>query len=83
MNPVLITSALCGAQILATTALFAAGAGAPLPIGQFDQQTDIGAVQIPGSAVYDAASQEYTVQSSGTNVGGPRRVSFSMEAGPG
>jgi hypothetical protein len=59
---------LCGAQILAATALFAASASAPPPIGQFDQQTDIGAVQIPGSAVYNAALQEYLVQSSGTNM---------------
>jgi hypothetical protein len=68
VNSVLITSALCGAQILAATALFAASASAPPPIGQFDQQTDIGAVQIPGSAVYNAALQEYLVQSSGTNM---------------
>ena len=50
MNPVLFTSTLCGTQIIATAALFAANGGAPSSVGQFDQQADIGAVQIPGSA---------------------------------
>jgi len=40
------------------------------PIGQFDSQCDIGAVQLPGSAGYDGVQQEYLVQSSGTNMWG-------------
>jgi TolB protein len=70
VNPALVTSALCGTQILATAAMFASGEGAPPRIGQFDQQTDVGAVQIPGSAAYDATAQEYLIQSSGTNMWG-------------
>ena len=70
MNPALVTSALCGTQIFATAALFASGGGAPSPLGQFDRQTDVGAVQIPGSAAYDAKAQEYLIQSSGTNMWG-------------
>jgi TolB protein len=38
------------------------------PVGVFDEHSDIGAVKIPGSAVYDPATQEYTVQSSGANM---------------
>src|SRR5208283_4081543 len=68
MNPVLFSSTLCGTQIIATAALFAASGGAPSPLGQFDEQADIGAVQIPGSASYAAAKQEYVIQSSGTNM---------------
>ena len=50
--------------------LSSAGETAPISVGQFDQQCDIGAVQIPGSAVYDGVQQEYLVQSSGTNMWG-------------
>ncbi|MBE3111070.1 MAG: hypothetical protein IMZ46_11270 [Acidobacteria bacterium] len=42
--------------------------GAREPVGIFDQHGDIGAVKIPGSAVYDAAAQEYTVRASGSNM---------------
>jgi hypothetical protein len=70
MNSILFTSTLCGTQVIATAALFAAGGGTPSPIGQFDQQADIGAVQNPGSASYDAARQEYLLQSSGANLWG-------------
>lgn len=38
------------------------------PIGIFDQHGDIGAVKIAGSAVFDAAAQEYTLQASGANM---------------
>jgi dipeptidyl aminopeptidase/acylaminoacyl peptidase len=44
------------------------GPGASGPVGIFDQHGDIGAVKIPGSAVYDAAEQEYTLHASGTNM---------------
>ena len=38
------------------------------PVGVFDEHGDIGAVKIPGAAVFDTASQEYTVQASGANM---------------
>jgi len=41
---------------------------APEPVGIFDEHGDVGAVKIPGSAVYDQATQEYTVQASGANM---------------
>jgi TolB protein len=44
----------------------------PLPqrptLGALDEQTDVGKVLHPGSAVYDAAKDEYTVAGSGTNM---------------
>ncbi len=39
-------------------------------LGVFDQEGDIGAVNVPGSSSYDAEKQEYTIQSSGTNMWG-------------
>ena len=51
---------------LASTAVLQAAESDPL--GQFDNQTDIGAVHVPGSATYDAKSQTYTIESSGTNM---------------
>jgi len=38
------------------------------PIGVFDDQSDVGAVHIPGSATYDASAQSYTLTGSGTNM---------------
>ena len=38
------------------------------PIGLFEGQSDIGAAVVPGSAAYDAATQQYTIQSAGYNV---------------
>jgi Tol biopolymer transport system component len=70
VNPTLFTSALCGTQLIATAAMFAANGRTAAPIGQFDDHADVGAVQIPGSASYDAVAQEYVVQSSGTNMWG-------------
>ena len=37
-------------------------------VGLFDQHGDIGDVKIPGSAVYEAVTQEYTVKASGSNM---------------
>ncbi|GAB3890174.1 SMP-30/gluconolactonase/LRE family protein [Spirosoma agri] len=37
-------------------------------IGQFDGQADVGNVKRPGSATYDPAKQEYTIEGSGTNI---------------
>jgi len=39
-----------------------------IPIGIFDGQSDIGSALIPGSASYDAAGRQYTVNSAGYNV---------------
>jgi len=38
------------------------------PIGQFDQQTDVGGPLAPGSASYDAATKTYTINSAGYNI---------------
>lgn len=38
------------------------------PLGVFDGQADVGQVKNPGSAVYDANKQEYTITGSGTNM---------------
>src|SRR5271170_1362557 len=38
------------------------------PIGIFDGQSDIGSALVPGSASYDAASGQYTINSAGYNV---------------
>jgi TolB protein len=38
------------------------------PLGLFDGQSDIGATERPGVAVYDAGKDEYTVEGSGTNM---------------
>src|SRR3984957_20606792 len=38
------------------------------PIGIFDGQSDIGSALVPGSASYDAATGQYTVNSAGYNV---------------
>jgi Tol biopolymer transport system component len=37
-------------------------------VGLFSHHQDIGAVKIPGTAAYDAAAQEYTLQASGANM---------------
>ncbi len=38
------------------------------PIGIFDGQSDIGSALLPGSAVYDPAKKQYTINSAGYNV---------------
>src|ERR1051326_6048697 len=38
------------------------------PLGDFDEQADVGKVLHPGSAVYDAAKDEYAVSGSGANM---------------
>ena len=38
------------------------------PIGLFQGQSDIGAAVVPGSARYDAATKQYTINSAGYNV---------------
>jgi hypothetical protein len=39
-----------------------------VPIGIFDGQSDIGGAVVPGSASYDAATKQYTINSAGYNV---------------
>lgn len=38
------------------------------PIGLFDGQSDIGSAVVPGSATYDSATKQYTINSAGYNV---------------
>src|SRR6202453_1136545 len=38
------------------------------PIGIFEGQSDVGSALVPGSASYDAASGQYTINSAGYNV---------------
>jgi hypothetical protein len=38
------------------------------PIGTFEGQTDVGSAIIPGSATYDAAAKQYTINSAGYNI---------------
>jgi hypothetical protein len=38
------------------------------PIGVFDGQSDVGSAVVPGSASYDAATKQYTINSAGYNV---------------
>ena len=39
-----------------------------VPIGVFDGQSDIGSALVPGSASYDAATRQYTINSAGYNI---------------
>jgi len=39
-----------------------------VPIGIFDGQSDVGSALVPGSASYDAATGQYTINSAGYNV---------------
>jgi WD40 repeat protein len=41
-------------------------------LGQFDGHGDVGSPRIPGSATYNAVSQEYTLAAGGVNMWGPR-----------
>lgn len=68
MFPASRAAALCrfGLSLLAAAPALRAAASAPL--GVFDQQSDIGAVKIPGAASYDPVKQTYTITSSGTNM---------------
>src|SRR5215217_918363 len=56
--------------ILALISLFIPSTSFPQPnlVGIFERQSDIGQVDKPGSATYDAEKQEYTIQGSGTNM---------------
>ncbi len=38
------------------------------PVGMFDNQSDVGAALVPGSASYDSAAKTYTITSAGYNI---------------
>jgi len=52
------------------SAVFCAGALAagPAAVGQFDEQADVGKVDHPGFAAFDAQKKEYRVTGSGANI---------------
>lgn len=55
--------ALASSLLGSSAALCAEG-----PLGQFDEHGDVGAPQIPGSAIYNAVSQEYALAAAGVNM---------------
>ena len=60
------TLVLAGVLILLSAGLLRSqGSG---KVGLFDEHGDIGGVKIPGSAVYDATAQAYTIRASGANM---------------
>ncbi|HET9707505.1 MAG TPA: hypothetical protein VFP39_04305, partial [Gemmatimonadales bacterium] len=59
-----ITAGLLAAMALSTSPAVTARAGG----GYFDQTTDVGSPAIPGSTVYDASQQTYTLTGAGTNM---------------
>ena len=54
--------------ILLATALFVFVDAQQRPVGQFDSHEDVGNPAKPGSVVYDAERQTYTITGSGTNM---------------
>jgi len=56
--------------VLSMLALVALAPAAPRTIGEFDDHGDVGKVDRPGSADYDAARKQYRVTGSGDNVWG-------------
>jgi Tol biopolymer transport system component len=59
--------ALCCAVALGAIGT-ARASGPEGPVGAFEHHGDIGAVGLPGGAAYDAAAQDYSISSSGTNM---------------
>ena len=57
---------------ICTGSLACVGAASAAPLGQFENHADIGSPKLAGSAAYNAASQEYLVTASGTNMWGTR-----------
>lgn len=60
----------CFVLLLAIVSLFIPPVSFPQPepLGIFERQDDIGKPDKPGSATYDAANQEYTIQGAGANM---------------
>jgi TolB protein len=44
----------------------------PVPLGQLDSSSDVGAPKLRGSSTYDATTQEYTLTGAGVNMWGTR-----------
>ncbi len=44
----------------------------PAGVGEFEASADVGAPRLPGSATYNAASQEYRLSAAGVNMWGPK-----------
>jgi Tol biopolymer transport system component len=61
------TAAQLIAFLLAATTLASAQSSAN-PLGIFENQSDVGSVKPPGTAVFDAATGVYTIRSSGANL---------------
>ena len=57
---------LCLFIIMST--LISTGMSRANPVGEFDDHGDIGAPQLAGSASYDPANQEYTINGAGSNM---------------
>jgi Tol biopolymer transport system component len=55
-------------SIVLATALCAGVFAQQKNVGQFESHEDVGAVATPGSAVYDAQKQSYTITASGANM---------------
>lgn len=72
-KPFLLVITRCARIILSTVASFILLNNIPVaaqtkPVGLFDGHTDIGAVLKPGSAVYDAKTQQYELSGAGYNI---------------
>ncbi|MFD2571480.1 TolB family protein [Spirosoma soli] len=61
-------SCLLVAGLISTLLATAPSSYGQSKLGQFDGQTDVGRVKRPGSASYNPARQEYTIEGSGTNI---------------
>jgi TolB protein len=62
----------CVFALLLTLALSATAAARQRRVGAFEGHADVGAVKHPGSALYNAARDEYVVAGSGANMWGVR-----------
>jgi Tol biopolymer transport system component len=60
------------AAAIASVGRLAAQDAALLPLGEFEHHQDIGEPRLAGAAVWNAASQEYTLSAGGVNMWGPR-----------
>lgn len=63
----MFSKSFAASTLLAATLFFAAYAQEK-PVGQFQNHGDLGNVATPGSAVYNAEKQTYTIAASGTNM---------------
>src|SRR4051812_25373634 len=59
---------LLATSLLLIATLFAFTSAGEQPVGQFDGHGDVGGVATPGSVVFDAQHQTYTIAASGTNM---------------